>query len=67
MARQITEALELEQENEQYRQTLHVVKLELQRLRREYFDGARSLSEMAIDEIDEELETIASGIENALY
>jgi hypothetical protein len=41
--------------------------MELQRIRREYFLGALSLSEMAVDEVDEELETLSLTIENILF
>jgi hypothetical protein len=67
MARQLNEALELEQENDKLRDTLYLLKSELQRIKNEYLIGAKSLSETAIDEIDEELETLSLTIENALF
>lgn len=67
MARQLTEVLELEQENEILRETLRVVKAELHRIRIEYLDGALSLGTPAIDEVDEELETVVLTVENALF
>ena len=67
MARQINETLELEQENEKYREALYVLKSEIARIRREYFLGAIFLNEMAVSEVDEELETVSLTIENALF
>ena len=67
MARQITDALELEQENDRMRDTFLLLKMELNRIRKEYFLGALSLSEMAVDEVDEELETLLVTIENTLF
>jgi hypothetical protein len=65
--RQLNEALELEQENDKYRETLYLLKSEIARIRSEYFLGAIILNEMAIEEIDEELETVALSIENVLF
>jgi hypothetical protein len=67
MARQINDALELEQENNRMRDTFLLLKMELHRIRKEYFLGAFSLSETAIDEVDEELETLSLAIENILF
>jgi hypothetical protein len=67
LARQITDILEIELENDRFRETFQVLKMELQRIRREYFLGALSLSEMAVDEVDEELETLSLTIENILF
>ena len=67
MARQLNEALELEQENEKYRETLYVLKSEIARIRAEYFLGAIFLNEMAVSEVDEELETVSLTIESALF
>jgi hypothetical protein len=67
MARQLTDVLELEQENENLRETLRVVKSELHRIRIEYLDGALSLGTPAIEEVDEELETVVLTVENALF
>ena len=67
MARTLNDALELELENDRLRETFHVLKMELQRIRKEYFLGALSLSQMAVDEVDEELETLSLTIENTLF
>jgi hypothetical protein len=67
MARQLNDALELEEENDTYRETLYVLKAEIVRIRNEYFLGAVELNEMAVSEVDEELETVSLTIENALF
>jgi hypothetical protein len=67
LARQINDVLELEREIDNYRDTLNLVKSELRRIRMEFLDGALSLSERAIGEIDEELETITLTVENVLF
>ena len=67
MSRRLDDVLELDNENEKYRDTLYMLKMEIQRIRKEYFDGAIFLNEMAVDEVEEELETISLTIENALF
>jgi hypothetical protein len=67
MARKLNDALELEQEIEKYRETLYVLKSEIARIRTEYFLGAIFINEMAVSEVDEELETVVLTIENALF
>ncbi len=65
--RQINDILELENENETLRDTLIMTKREIYRIRSEYFEGALSLTSSAIDEVDEEMETLSLVIENALF
>lgn len=65
--RQLTEVHELEQEIALLRDALILSKAELHRIRGEYLQGAQSLSPKAIDEMDEELETVTRTIENALF
>lgn len=67
MARQLNDVLELEEESHRYEEALHFIKIEVARLRREYFDGALSLSHKAIIEVSEEVSSIQKIIETALY
>ena len=67
MARQISDVMELETEINDLRDTLHIVKKELNRIRSEYFDGALSLGTPAVEEVDAELETLTLAVENALF
>jgi len=67
MSKEFNEALEVTEENENYRETLYVLKSEIARIRKEYFLGAKSMGETALEEIDAELETITLTIENVLY
>ena len=67
MARYLDDTLEAVQDNDDYRETLYIVKAAIQRIRREYLADAISLSETAIGEIEEELETVSLTIENALF
>lgn len=67
MARNLNEAYELEKEIETYREALQIAKAEIHRIRREYLEGAKSLGTQAVEEIDEELETLSLAIENALF
>lgn len=65
MARQIEDTLELERENEEARSILHVTKIELNRIRREYLDSG-ILSEKEMTDMDNELEILSLSIDNAL-
>jgi len=65
--RQLSDILELEKEVEGYRDVMFILKNEVGRIRKEYLDGALSLSESAINEVDEELETVSLLIENTLF
>jgi len=67
MARQINDILELEQENEQLKEALYLLKQGMQRLKLEYFTDSLSLSETAIEEVDEDLNSLISIIETTLY
>jgi hypothetical protein len=67
MARQLNDALELERENDDLRETLRIIKTELARIRIEYFDDSKPLDSKAVDEVDEELEGVVLTIENALF
>jgi hypothetical protein len=67
MARELTESLEVVDENNTYRETFYLLKAEIARIRREYFLGAESIGKMAVDEIDSELETLTLTIENVLF
>lgn len=67
MARQLNEVFELEKEITQYREALQIAKAEIHRIRQEYLEGAQSLGTQAVEEIDEELETVSLAIENALF
>jgi hypothetical protein len=65
--RQLNDILELEKEIEDLREALILTKNELHRIRIEYFDGALSLTETAINEVDDEMETLSLLVENALF
>ena len=67
MARQLNDAYEMEKEIESYREALQIAKAEIHRIRQEYLEGAQSLGTKAVEEIDEELETVSLSIENALF
>jgi hypothetical protein len=67
MARQLNEVFELEKEITGYREALILIKTEIHRIREEYFQGAQSLGTQAVEEVDEELETISLVVENALF
>lgn len=67
MARQLNEALEIERENDRYRESFYLIKADLARIRREYLGVTRSLDEKGLDQLDEELETLSLTIENALF
>jgi hypothetical protein len=66
MARQINEVLEVERENDRYVDTLSLLKEELKRIRKEYLTDAPGLTKKAVDEIDEDLETLLNAIETAI-
>ena len=65
--RDLNEALEVKDENESYREIFYLLKNEISRIRKEYFLGAKSLGEMALEEVDSELEQLGITIENVLY
>ena len=62
----LNETLEVEGENEKYREAFYMIKSEIARIRREYLLGAISMSETAIDEVDSELAALVLLIENTL-
>lgn len=65
MAMQLTDVLELERENELLRDALHLIRSELKRIHQEYLEGM-SLGTLGVTELDEELDTVLSTIDNAL-
>lgn len=67
MARQLSDVMELEKEIELYRDSLHLVKSEIHRIRAEYLDSSTPLSVTDVDHIDEELEVLTMTVENCLF
>ena len=65
--KELSESLELAEENERYRELCYMLKNEIARIRREYFLGAVGMNENSINEIDTELETLSVSIENVLF
>lgn len=64
---QINDILELDNENEKYVEILNELKMEIRRIRREYFENCNQMDKLVIEEIDKELETLYISLENVLY